>query len=576
MTHLNPEHPELIPARGLNEFAYCPRLYHLMYVQGLFDDSADTIEGRDEHKRRRSRKKVANAPVESETDEAEEPLIPQTPWSKNKVLDVTLSCETLGVTGKFDSVFESESRVFPVEDKHGSAPDISRKQMIGAIQLESSFAWGNDQMQLAAQIHLLRANGYNCSAGNIYYRKNNLLVEIKWDQPLESALKLTVEQIRALDPEKMPAPLFDSPKCVGCSLNHICLPDEYYAIEGKIEEPRRLLPGRDDAGILYLTAYGTHLSKSGENAEIRIPGGAKFEVPIKEVAHVCVFGASQITTQTIMELLDRGASVSFFTTGGWLRGVVTPPVTKNVFLRKSQFQKFAEPSFCLDLARNIASAKIANQYTLIRRNIVDQDSPELISLKNSVDNALGASNLAELLGIEGFAARNYFDLFSKILKPPKNDIEMSGRNKRPPKDPVNVLLSFGYTLLMRDFYSAIIGVGMDPLFGFYHQPVLGRPSLALDLMEAFRPLIVDSAILRVINEGTFNAGDFLTTKGHSAFKGDARKRWIVAYERRVDELVTHPAFGYRLSYRRVFNLEVRLLARFLEGEIKNYEPLRTR
>ena len=153
---------------------------------------------------------------------------------------------------------------------------------------------------------------------------------------------------------------------------------------------------------------------------------------------------------------------------------------------------------------------------------------------------------------------------------------MNGRNRRPPRDPVNVLLSFGYAMLLRDFMTALHGAGMDPLYGFYHAIVPGRPALALDLMEAFRPLVVDSTVLRAINEGSFLENDFIQGKGYCVLKPHAKKRWIKAYERRVDEMVTHPAFGYRLSYRRIFSLEARLLGRFFSGEIKEYRPLITR
>jgi len=173
------------------------------------------------------------------------------------------------------------------------------------------------------------------------------------------------------------------------------------------------------------------------------------------------------------------------------------------------------------------------------------------------------------------AANIYWQYFPKMLSG-KTKFDMNSRNKRPPKDPVNALLSYGYTLLARDFYSAIIAVGLDPMLGFYHTIVPGRPALALDMMEAFRPLIVDSTVLRAINSGMLQRDDFLEMPGCCQMKLAAKKKWIGAYETRVDELITHPQFDYRMSYRRIFQLEVRLLARVLEGEFEDYIPLMTR
>ncbi len=559
----NPD--EYITARGLNEVAYCPRLYHLMYVQGLFDDSVDTLEGKAQHSRRRSRGKNSE-----NLEDARE-----TPWSNDKIKDVILSDPDLGITGKFDIVVSKGDATFPIEDKHGPAPHGSYPFHVGPFELPPS-AWGNDQMQMGAQIALLRANGYQCEYGKIYYRKSNKLVEIYWSELLYNALIWSVEKARQLHKEAMPEPLIDSQKCLRCSLNHICLPDEIQYLKGNIEEPRRLHPGRSDRGILYLTTPGSYLSKNGENMKVTLPDGRSDHIPIKEIEHVCIFGNTQISTQALSVLVDRGVSISYLTTGGWICAVVTSVLKQNIAVRKAQFLKFSRTDTCLRLAQSIVSAKIANQRTLLRRNRKDNIKNALNELKIFCQKAKTISSLDSLRGIEGISSRIYWEEYHKLLNPPTGTIEMNGRNRRPPQDPVNAMLSYGYTLLLRDFYSAISGVGMDPLYGFYHQLVPGRPSLALDLMEPFRPLIVDSAVLRAVNEGSITQADFLSTQGCCLFKKDAKYKWISAYERRIDKLVTHPSFGYRLSYRRVFYIEARLLSRFIEGEINEYSPLMTR
>src|SRR5437879_709295 len=193
-----------------------------------------------------------------------------------------------------------------------------------------------------------------------------------------------------------------------------------------------------------------------------------------------------------------------------------------------------------------------------------------------------AESIEELLGIEGSAARLYFGDFTGMIKPDEGAdsgefrFDLEGRNRRPPRDPVNAMLSLGYSLLAKDLTVACYAVGFDPYVGFYHQPRFGRPALALDLMEPFRPLVVDSAVLRAINTGMVTEEDFVRAGGAVVLKESGRKGFMRAYEGRMDELVTHPLFEYRVSYRRMLEIQSRLLARVLEGEIGEYPVFTTR
>jgi CRISPR-associated protein Cas1 len=193
-----------------------------------------------------------------------------------------------------------------------------------------------------------------------------------------------------------------------------------------------------------------------------------------------------------------------------------------------------------------------------------------------------AASVEELLGIEGNAARLYFGDFGGMIKPDEDagatelQFDWAGRNRRPPRDPVNAMLSLGYSLLAKDLTVACYAVGFDPYVGFYHQPRFGRPALALDLMEPFRPLIVDSAVLTAINTGMVTARDFMRVGGSVALTTAGRKGFFRAYELRMDTLVTHPLFDYRVSYRRLLEIQSRLLARVIEGEIGEYPVFTTR
>ena len=192
----------------------------------------------------------------------------------------------------------------------------------------------------------------------------------------------------------------------------------------------------------------------------------------------------------------------------------------------------------------------------------------------------GAESLEQLLGIEGSAAREYFAHFARMFKPGDDRsapaFELTSRNRRPLRDPVNSLLSFLYALLTKEMLVTLVGVGFDPYLGFYHQPRYGRPALALDLMEEFRPLVADSVTIGLINNSELRLSDFIARAGAVALTDSGRRRVIDAYERRLETLVTHPRFGYAVSYRRIFEVQARLLARFLLGEIEAYPAFCTR
>lgn len=195
-------------------------------------------------------------------------------------------------------------------------------------------------------------------------------------------------------------------------------------------------------------------------------------------------------------------------------------------------------------------------------------------------NVRRAENLGQLLGVEGQAAARYFGSFSSMLsRSDKGDsmkFQFEKRNRRPPADPVNALLSYSYSLLVRTWTVVLTAVGLDAYRGFYHQPRYGRPALALDMMEPFRPLLADSSVIQAINNGEVRPTDFISTAGSVALTEDGRKRFIATYERRLAQEVTHPIFGYRLSYRRLLELQARLFARHLLGELVEYPNFTTR
>ncbi|MDZ7617688.1 MAG: CRISPR-associated endonuclease Cas1 [Patescibacteria group bacterium] len=282
-----------------------------------------------------------------------------------------------------------------------------------------------------------------------------------------------------------------------------------------------------------------------------------------------------IPARMLNEITARGIPVCHFSYGGWFHAITTGLGHNNVELRMAQFATASDPAAAVRLAGRMIDAKIRNSRTLLRRHL-EADSDNLLpQLARLAGQALQTTEATSLLGIEGAAARLYFGGLAQLFKGPFA-FHMDGRNRRPPRDPVNAMLSFVYAMLVKDLTVAIQSVGFDPMLGFFHRPRYGRPSLALDLAEEFRPLIGDSVVLTLINNGEVAPGSFVSRAGGVALTPAGRKAVLKAFERRLDSLVTHPLFGYRISYRRILEVQARLLARTVLGEISDYPGFCTR
>jgi len=698
----------LIPARMLNEFAYCPRLAYLEWVQGEFAHTADTLDGQFQHRRvdkpggdlpdadeprascpsglrpaagegreERSESGVRDSQLESGQDG-------RAPVPTIHARSVYLSAINEGLTAIIDLIEDDPApppaanplspavpprAVQPVDYKRGSVPDRP------------------ERIQLCAQGLILRENGYRCEEGVIYYAASKTRVTIRFDETLCARTRELASQFRAsVARGQLPSPLQDSPKCPRCSLVGICLPDETNLLRhgprassppvvqafqpdlatrhnppdcvaqaggmrhaeqagpfdsAQDQQPdvpvRPLVPARDDARPLYVQDQGGYVGKKGDCITVSCRQGTSSdgrgttvaEIRLAELAHVALFGNVQISAQALASLLDAQIPVTHFSHGGWFRGATLGLPSRNIDLRRRQFERAANPSDALSLARRFVAAKIENQRTLLRRNGNPPPSA-LDEMKTLAGRATTCESLASLLGLEGNAARLYFQHFATMLRPPANgpraslpalgpdDSAKSGqdgrapgpraacpaklcedgfrpptqpetqealesaamqsafsfsfqkRNRRPPADPVNALLSYAYAILTKDFTIACWVAGLDPFQGFYHQPRFGRPALALDLMEEFRPIIADSVVLTAINTGMVRPDDFLRRGGAVSLKPEGRRRFLQAYERRMDSLVTHPVFEYQISYRRVLEVQARLLGRWLLGEIAEY------
>ena len=569
-TTANPTYqiPDLVPARMLNEYAYCPRLAYLEWVQGEFADSVDTIEGRFQHRRvDRPSGKLPILPGDGAAGSAEEDgAALQTIHARS----VLVSDESLGATARIDLIEGQGNVVTPVDYKHGKAREVPEG------------AWEPERVQVCIQGLLLRANGYTCNEGMLYFVESRQRVPVPLDDALISRTLELLSGIKNMAASgQIPEPLVDSPKCPRCSLVGICLPDEVNFISAKgqtvkAEDVRRMAPARDDAVPVYVQTQGAIVGKSGDQLEVKQKGQTLQKVRLMEVSHLSLIGNVQVTTQALRELCDRNIPICYFTYGGWFSGITTGMSHKNVELRCRQYLGAMTPETALPIARRMVFGKIKNCRTLMRRNHREPPTVVLAELDRLADRAQSAPSLDTLLGIEGAAARTYFSEFQGMIKTESLDFDFHGRNRRPPRDPVNAVLSFLYAMLIKQAMVTAFTVGFDPYLGFYHQPKYGKPSLALDLVEEFRPLIADSVCLTLINNGELGLEHFIARGDAAALTQNGRRKVIEAWERRMDTLVTHPLFGYAVSYRRILEIQARLLSRHLLGELPTYPVFRTR
>ena len=553
--------PELVPARMLNEFAYCPRLCYLEWVQGEFAHSADTIDGRFQHRRvDRPTGNLALPPPEDDADASEE----------IHARSVLLSDEALGAIARIDLVEADGKHATPVDYKRGAVPNVPGS------------AYEPEQVQLCLQGLLLRANGYECRQGILYFVASRRRVTVEFDDDLVRRTKSLLDETRAMaEAGRIPAPLEDSPKCPRCSLVGICLPDEVTFLKGSryVTPPdyvRRMAPARDDALPLYVQTQGAAVGKSGDELTVKSKGDIIAKARLLDVSSVSLFGNVQVTAQATRELLARGIPVCHFSYGGWLNGITAGMTHKNVELRIRQFQAAGDADQSLQIARDITVAKIRNSRVMLRRNHPAAPAAAIGELERLGANAARADGMLTLLGTEGAAARVYFANFGAMVKSDCAAFDFRTRNRRPPKDPVNAALSFLYAMLARQMAVSALAVGFDPYMGFYHQPKYGRPALALDLAEEFRPIVADSAALTLFNNGELKERDFVYRSGAAALTPDGRRTVIRAFERRLDTLIRHPLFSYSVSYRRIMELQARLLGRHLLGELPSYPAFTTR
>jgi len=332
---------------------------------------------------------------------------------------------------------------------------------------------------------------------------------------------------------------------------------------------------------LYVTTQGAYLKKEGEAILVRVEHETRLRLPVHNLEGIVCFGNVLCSPFLLGHCAEHGVQISFLTENGRFLARVQGPVSGNVLLRRTQYRRADDPEQAADLARLFVLGKIANTRVALNRAARDRPqadgAPALrqtsAQLAQCIQSLQQATRTDQIRGVEGQAAQLYFAVFPQLITASEPTFAFTGRNRRPPRDPVNTLLSFLYTLLAHDVQAALEGVGLDPAVGFLHTDRPGRPSLALDLMEELRPFLADRLALSLLNRAQLRPADFKPEPtGGIRLSDDGRRTVLKAYQERKRDEITHPFLDEKLPVGLVPHAQALLLARHLRGDLAPYPP----
>lgn len=576
-----------LPIRRLHNYLYCPRLAYYQWVENLFEENADTIAGSHAHR---------NVDAPSPWTEERQAALAEGLKPGQHLRSLRLESTALGIVGVADLVEGGTEGNAVVDYKKGSA----RRSEHGERMAKET-----DAVQVAAQALLLREHGIEVTQGWVYYAEDRRRVPVELTPDLIERTRAAITAAKAQAASgHCPPPLVDDPRCHYCSAYPVCLPGEsrHWAMEtapkdytdteqmtltfaewsqparapeeGAPKTPPR--PAGDEGEILVVQTAGAQIGQRGGEFIVTVKGTSMQKMAAEQLRAIYLYGAVQLTAQAAQACLERGIDVGYFSAAGRFLGLLRGLPTSGIDARRGQYILFDREPVRLALAREVIRGKIHNQRVMLMRNGTPS-AAVLHQMADLRDQTARAPDLQSLMGLEGMAAQLYFQNLPTMLKEAGAwAFDFNGRNKRPPRDPVNALLSLGYSMLAKELTGVCHCVGLDPFLGFLHQPRYGRPALALDLMEEFRPLIADSVTISLINRGEIGPSDFVRSASGTFLKEGGRRAFWEAWFRRMDTEVRHPQFDYRMSYRRMLEVQARQLWRLLRGEATRYTAFTTR
>lgn len=438
-----------------------------------------------------------------------------------------------------------------------------------------------DRMQAAAEWEILNAQGVQIDTIYFYFNDCDELIEYRPTHTTIQEMHKELEAMReVLETNAIPNPTDETIRCVNCEIVSLCLPDEMKMLNhGTTETPIRKIAPDDPRRPFAVIEPGSYLRKQNGRVIVERKGEELDSIRMLEISSVSIYGATSISTPTINSFLENDIPVAFFSFGGWFNGLATPFPNGNIELRRRQFARY-DSEEALDFSRQLIRSKIRNSRTILKRNAEDLSKSSLQIMKDLSKDALEAPSFETLLGIEGAAAKVYFENFSKMIRRDDENQQLTFdftlRSRRPPADPVNAMLSYLYSVLIKDLAVISFTVGLEPNLGMYHRTRYNRPALALDMAEEFRSIIVDSLVISLINRHEIKPEHFTNTTIGTLLSKEVKKILLNGYERRKDVEIEHPYFGYKITYRRLMEVQMRLFAAWLMDEIELYKPFEVR
>jgi CRISPR-associated protein Cas1 len=332
---------------------------------------------------------------------------------------------------------------------------------------------------------------------------------------------------------------------------------------------------------LFVTTQGSYLAKEGETVVVKVEKEVRLQIPIHTLSGIVCFGNVSMSPFLMGFCAEKDVSVSFLTEYGRFLARIKGPVSGNVLVRREQYRRADNEETSAEIASSMISAKVSNCRTVLQRALRDHGDKIDVERFEQVVRRMGHTlksvaeslPLNQLRGIEGDAAADYFSVFDHLITSQKADFTFNGRNRRPPKDEVNCLLSFFYTLLMHDIRSALECVGLDPAVGFLHRDRPGRPGLALDMMEEFRPFIADRLALSLINLCQITKKDFFKKDSEAVYMTEeGRKKVLMAYQKKKQDEILHPFIEEKVLIGQLFYIQALLMNRYMRNDLDGYPP----
>jgi CRISPR-associated protein Cas1 len=566
--------PDYLPVSLVAEMVYCPRNVWYQYVEGHAVRTAPMVQGQHEEAQRTARETVWR------------------PQGRH-LRGVSLSSEALRLIAVVDAVAETKGEEGthwrPIQYKTGTLPP-DEPPGLRFPEFDTRPEW----VQLCAEAMLLEEHlGQPIPEGDVQYTASKARRTVPFTDELRAKVYQAAEQLwQMLDAGRIPPPVADD-RCPGCSFFTVCQPFEvrYLQAPDAPPPPARVIP-RDVLGrTLYVDTQGVMVRLQGERLLVEARNEAHEKqtlaaVPIVQVEQVILVGAVQISTQALQTVLAMGVEVLFLTVFGRVKGRLTPAWHPNAHLRLRQYATHTETVRSLALARAFVAGKLENYRVMLMRSGRRGRSHEIDptpalheaaqALRPLLRQVPQTPDVPTLMGLEGQGSRLWFQHFGQMIRRTEPAFDFTRRSRRPPQDPVNALLGFAYALLLGDVLTACHAAGLDPYIGFLHRPRYGRPGLALDLMEEFRPLLADSVVLTLLNTGMTHPHHFEEKMGGVYLNEEGRKVFYRAWNERRQEEVVHPLFGYRLPYHRLLEAQARLLAKVIAGELDAYIPFTSR